>query len=167
MPATSIAGLEYDSRGVVTLDRNGAEIQEGETVREAYGEQRTGTIIHIHSSFVFLRNKTLAENSGIFVARNTNLVGVSGRGGRSTGPDLSKMNPAIAMQKPGAGRGAQMPPPNRGRDRLEGKTVTVRKGRFKGLVGFVRDADDTYARVELYTVNKPVLIEREILVPKE
>jgi transcription elongation factor SPT5 len=60
-----------------------------------------------------------------------------------------------------------MPPPQRGRDRLIGKTVTVRKGRYKGLVGIVRDSDDSTAQVELYTSNKPVLIQRDILTPKE
>ena len=90
---------------------------------------------------------------------------VSARGGRPTGPDLTKMNPAMAMQAPRGG--GAMPPPQRGRDRLIGKTVTVRKGRYKGLVGIVRDADDNNAQVELYTINKPVLIPRDILTPKE
>jgi transcription elongation factor SPT5 len=98
--------------------------------------------------------------------RTTNVVTVSARGGRPTGPDLTKMNPAMAMQVPGGN--PNMPPPRRaGRDRLIGKTVAVRKGRYKGLVGIVRNADDTSATVELYTANKPVLLPRDILVPKE
>ncbi|KAJ5187512.1 hypothetical protein N7449_010506 [Penicillium cf. viridicatum] len=106
-----------------------------------------------------------AENAGIAVVRTTNVVTVSARGGRPTGPDLTKMNPALAMQTPGGG--AAMPPPRRGRDQLIGKTVTIRKGRYKGLVGIVRDADDSSAQVELYTSNKPVHIPRDILTPKD
>lgn len=153
-------------RDAVATDRNGAEIRNGDTVREVYGEQRSGVIRHIHRSFLFIHNKAQAENAGISVVRTTNVVTVSARGGRPTGPDLSKMNPALAMQVPGGGAAA-MPPPQRGRDRLIGKTVLVRKGRYKGLIGVVRDADDSTAQVELYTSNKPVMLQRDILAPRD
>jgi transcription elongation factor SPT5 len=164
---TQVANKITPRRDAVATDRNGAEIRLGDTVKELYGEQRSGVIRHIHRSFLFLHNKAQAENAGMSVMRTTNVVTVSARGGRPAGPDLTKLNPALAMQAPGGGRGANMPPPQRGRDRLLGKTVTVRKGRYKGLVGIVRDADDNTAQVELYTSNKPVHIERDILVPKE
>ncbi|KAJ5473267.1 hypothetical protein N7475_002833 [Penicillium sp. IBT 31633x] len=157
--------LHHPRRDAVATDRNGAEIRSGDTVREVYGEQRSGVIRHIHRSFLFLHNKAQAENAGISVVRTTNVVTVSARGGRTTGPDLTKMNPALAMQNPAGG--AAMPPPRRGRDHLIGKTVTIRKGRYKGLVGIVRDADDSSAQVELYTSNKPVHIPRDILTPKD
>lgn len=162
---TQIANKITPRRDAVATDRNGAEIRSGDTVREVYGEQRSGVIRHIHRSFLFLHNKAQAENAGIAVVRTTNVVTVSARGGRPTGPDLTKMNPALAMQTPGGG--AAMPPPRRGRDQLIGKTVTIRKGRYKGLVGIVRDADDSSAQVELYTSNKPVHIPRDILTPKD
>lgn len=163
---TQISNKITPRRDAVATDRNGAEIRHGDTVREMYGEQRSGVIRHIYRSFLFLHNKAQAENAGISVVRTTNVVTVSARGGRPTGPDLTKLNPALAMQAPGGGAPA-MPPPQRGRDRLLGKTVTVRKGRYKGLVGIVRDADDTTAQVELYTSNKPVQLQREILAPKD
>lgn len=161
---TQVANKIVPRRDAVATDRNGAEIRVADSVREVYGEQRSGVIRHIHRSFLFLHNKTQAENAGISVVRTTNVVTVSARGGRSTGPDLTKMNPALAMQSAGGGA---MPPPRRGRDNLIGKTVTIRKGRHKGLVGIVRDADDSSAQVELYTSNKPVHIPRDILTPKE
>ncbi|KAJ5579859.1 uncharacterized protein N7459_005844 [Penicillium hispanicum] len=162
---TQIANKITPRRDAVATDRNGAEVRHGDTVREVYGEQRSGVIRHIYRSFLFLHNKAQAENAGISVVRTTNVVTVSARGGRPTGPDLTKMNPAMAMQTPRGG--GAMPPPQRGRDRLIGKTVSVRKGRYKGLVGIVRDADDNNAQVELYTINKPVLIQRDILTPKD
>ncbi|KAJ5352635.1 hypothetical protein N7452_001609 [Penicillium brevicompactum] len=162
---TQIANKIVPRRDAVATDRNGAEIRAADTVKEVYGEQRSGVIRHIHRSFLFLHNKAQAENAGISVVRTTNVVTVSARGGRTTGPDLTKMNPALAMQTPGGG--AAMPPPRRGRDQLIGKTVTIRKGRFKGLVGIVRDADDNSAQVELYTSNKPVHIPRDVLTPKD
>jgi transcription elongation factor SPT5 len=163
---TQIAAKITPRRDAVATDKNGAEIRLGDTVRELHGEQRSGVIRHVHRSFLFLHNKAQAENAGITVVRTTSVVTVSARGGRPAGPDLTKMNPALAMQTPGAG-GAQMPPPRRGRDRLLGKTVTIRKGRYKGLVGIVRDADDNSAQVELYTSNKPVHIPRDILTAKD
>lgn len=163
---TQISSKITPRRDAVATDRNGAEIRINDTVREVYGEQRSGVIRHIYRSFLFLHNKAQAENAGISVVRTTNVVTVSARGGRPTGPDLTKMNPALAQQVPGGG-GATMPPPRRGRDKLIGKTVSVRKGRYKGLVGIVRDADDNSAQVELYTSNKPVHLPRDILAPKE
>ncbi|KAL4922512.1 Spt5 C-terminal nonapeptide repeat binding Spt4-domain-containing protein [Aspergillus aurantiobrunneus] len=154
-------------RDAVATDRNGAEIRHGDTVREVYGEQRSGIILHIHRSFLFIHNKAQAENSGIIVVRATNIVTVSAKGGRSTGPDLSKMNPALMRN--GAPGGMMGPPPSRnfGRDRLLGKTVLVRKGPFKGLVGIVKDTTDVQARVELHSKNKLVTIPKELLVVKD
>lgn len=163
---TQIANKITPRRDAVATDRNGAEIRHGDSVREVYGEQRSGVIRHIYRSFLFLHNKAQAENAGISVVRTTNVVTVSARGGRPTGPDLTKMNPALTMQTPGGGAGMQ-PPQRGGRDKLIGKTVTVRKGRYKGLVGIVRDSDERTAQVELYTSNKPVLLAREILAPKD
>lgn len=122
--------------------------------------------MHIFRSFLFLHNKAQAENSGITVVRTTNVVTVSSKGGRSSGPDLTKMNPALRGGPGGPGGG--MPPPRRfGRDRMIDKTVMVRKGPFKGLVGIVKDATDEQARVELHSKSKLVTIPKEILVVKE
>ncbi|GMF74303.1 unnamed protein product [Aspergillus oryzae] len=152
-------------RDAVATDRNGAEIRHGDTVREVYGEQRNGVILHIHRSFLFLHNKAQAENSGITVVRTTNVVTVSAKGGRSTGPDLTKMNPALMSR--GGPSGMMGPPKSFGRDRMIGKTVMVRKGPFKGLVGIVKDAGDVQARVELHSKNKLVSIPKELLVVKD
>jgi transcription elongation factor SPT5 len=150
----------------VATDRNGAEIRHGDTVREVYGEQRSGVILHIHRSFLFIHNKAQAENAGIVVVRTTNVVTVSAKGGRPTGPDLSKMNPALMRN---GAPGGMMAPPSKtfGRDRLLGKTVLVRKGPFKGLLGIVKDTTDVQARVELHSKNKLVTIPKELLVVKD
>ncbi|PLB54610.1 transcription elongation factor spt5 [Aspergillus steynii IBT 23096] len=163
---TQVTNKITPRRDAVATDRNGAEIRHGDTVRELYGEQRNGVILHIHRSFLFLHNKAQAENSGIVVVRTTNVVTVSAKGGRSSGPDLSKMNPAL-MGKGMPGGGGMGPPKSFGRDRMIGKTVMVRKGPFKGLVGIVKDATDLQARVELHSKNKLVSIPKEILVVKD
>ncbi|PYH93532.1 transcription elongation factor SPT5 [Aspergillus ellipticus CBS 707.79] len=163
---TQVANKITPRKDAVATDRNGAEIRHGDTVREVYGEQRNGVILHIHRSFLFLHNKAQAENSGIVVVRTTNIVTVSAKGGRSNAPDLTKMNPALMRN---GMPGSMMAPPQKsfGRDRMIGKTVMVRKGPFKGLVGIVKDSTDVQARVELHSKNKLVSIPKEILVVKD
>ena len=154
-------------RNAVATDRNGSEIRTDDTVREIGGEQKQGVILHIHRSFLFLHNREQTENSGIFVVRATNVATVAAKGGRvaqngSTGPDLSRMNPA--MQRNGInGNGAMPPPKSFGRDRALGQTVTIRRGPYKGLLGIVKDTTDLEARVELHSKAKTVQVSKDIL----
>lgn len=61
-----------------------------------------------------------------------------------------------------------MPPPKTfGRDRSIGQTVTIRKGPYKGLLGIVKEASDTNARVELHTKNKTVNVPKDALAFKD
>lgn len=151
-------------KDAVATDRNGAEIRHGDTVREIYGEQRSGTIMHIHRSFLFLHNKAQSENTGVIVVRTSNVVTVSAKGGRATGPDLSRMNPAIMQRPP---QGGAMPPPRVGRDRLIGKTVGITKGSYKGLIGIARETTEDLVRVELHTKGTKVMVPRTCVVVKE
>ncbi|PGH34920.1 transcription elongation factor SPT5 [[Emmonsia] crescens] len=155
-------------RNAVSTDRNGSEIRCGDTVREVTGEQRTGAILHIHRSFLFLNNKDAGDNAGIIVTRASNVTTVATSGGRlasRSAPDFSRMNPAI--QKNGM-NGSGMPPPKSfGRDRTIGKTVTIRKGPFKGLLGIVKDTTDAQARVELHSKNKVVTVDKDMLSVKD
>ena len=158
-------------RHAVATDRNGSEIRSDDTVREIGGEGKQGVILHIYRSFLFLHNREQTENSGISVVRATNVATVAAKGGRltqggGTGPDLSKMNPA--MQRNGTnGNGAMAPPKSFGRDRALGQTVTVRKGPHKGLLGIVKDTTDTEARVELHTKSKTITVAKDTLGFKE
>lgn len=151
-------------KDAVATDRNGAEIRHGDTVREMYGEQRSGVIMHIHRSFLFLHNKSQTENTGVIVVRTTNVVTVSAKGGRATGPDLSRMNPAMMQRPP---QGSAMPPPRVGRDRLIGKTVGITKGSYKGLIGIVRETTEDLVRVELHTKGTKVMVPRTGVVVKD
>ncbi|PGH14683.1 hypothetical protein AJ79_02849 [Helicocarpus griseus UAMH5409] len=155
-------------RNAVSTDRNGSEIRTGDTVREITGEQRTGVILHIHRSFLFLNNKDSTDNAGIIVTRASNVTTVATSGGRlanRSAPDFSKMNPALTKN---GMNGSGMPPPRSfGRDRTIGKTVTIRKGPFKGLLGIVKDTTDFQARVELHSKNKVVTVDKDMLSIKD
>jgi transcription elongation factor SPT5 len=165
-PRTVIASQIVDKisrRNAVATDRNGSEIRGGDTVKEIAGNTRSGTVLHIYRSFVFLHNREMNENAGVFVCRASNLATIVAKGGRvqqSTGPDLSKMNPALLRN--GASAGNMMPPPARvgGRDKTIGQTVTVRMGEYKGLLGIIKDATDQTARVELHTKSKTITIDK-------
>jgi transcription elongation factor SPT5 len=152
--------MKVENRRAIATDRDGFEIRIGDTVKEAQGQMRQGTILHIHRSFAFLYNRELNENLGVFSARTMNLATIAAKGARlNTGPDLNKMNPA-AQRKTGS---ENMPPPQMrsgGRDRTIGQTVTVRQGPYKGLLGIVKDATDTTARVELHSNLRTVTLEK-------
>lgn len=158
-------------RNAVATDRNGSEIRTDDTVREIGGEQKQGVILHIFRSFLFLHNREQTEDSGISVVRANNVATVAAKGGRvaqggTTGPDLNKMNPAMARN--GANGNATMAPPKSfGRDRALGQTVTVRKGPYKGLLGIVKDTTDLDARVELHTKSKTISVPKDTLGFKE
>ena len=161
-------------RHAVATDRNGSEIRQDDTVREIGGESRQGVILHIHRSFLFLHNREQTENSGIFVTRATNVATVAAKGGRvanaqSNGPDLSRMNPALQRNGGANGNsgGNMMPPKSFGRDNTIGKTVTIRKGPYKGLLGIIKDTTDNEARIELHTKNKTIQVAKDVLSFKD
>ncbi|KAI9682101.1 MAG: transcription elongation factor spt5 [Caeruleum heppii] len=170
MPSQISNKLEKRRHAVAT-DRNGSEIRHDDTVREVGGESKQGTILHIYRSFVFLHNREQTENSGVFVARTTNVATVAAKGGRVVGnvngPDLTKMNPAV--QRNGVANGSMAPPVAKsyGRDRALGKTITIKKGAYKGLLGIVKDTTDTDARVELHTNSKTITVPKAILAFKD
>lgn len=121
---------------------------------------RRGEVIHIHQGYTaFLRNRDVAQNGGIFVTRCRSLEPIAPKGGiKTTAPDLTKMNPALASAQGGA------PSMTRGpRDRLVGVLVVVVKGPNKGFIGTIKDVNGDHCRVEVHTQNKIITIEKEKL----
>ncbi|EFQ31970.1 hypothetical protein CGRA01v4_13151 [Colletotrichum graminicola] len=153
----------------VAADRTGSEIRLDDVVREYGGQQRQGKIIHIHRAYVFLHNNDSNENAGVFVTKAGNVNTIAAKGGRvlSAGPNLDQMNPA--MKRNPNGSESKMAPPKSfgGRDRAIDKTVIIRKGGYKGLLGIVKDATDTHARVELHTKSKTITVPKDHLSFKD
>ena len=147
------------SRNAVAVDKNGSELRQGDTIKEAGGEGKSGNILHIYRNFLFAHDRSrMTENAGIWVARSSNVVGRSARSGAPL-TDLSKMNPAL-MQK--GMNGSPMAPPQRpgGMDKLIRKKVKITKGPYKGHRGTVRDTTPSEARIELESKNKTVNISK-------
>jgi len=119
--------------------------------------------MYIHRSFLYVINRDVAENAGVFVVRSTNVTTMAAKSGRAqaAGPDLSKMNPTMIN---GANGAAMAPPRTLGRDKMIGKTVVIKKGPYKGLLGIVKDTVGDEARIELHTKNKIMSIKKELLL---
>jgi transcription elongation factor SPT5 len=121
---------------------------------------RKGRVLHIHQSFyVFLFNREINENGGVFVSRTRSLASVVPKSMiKTAGLDLTKMNPAMAAPIGGMVGSGNM---GRGpRDRTIGLTVIIIKGPQKGYVGIIRDTNGPTARVELATNNKIISIDK-------
>jgi transcription elongation factor SPT5 len=153
-------------KDAIATDRNGSEIRYGDIVREAGGESKSGVIMHIHRAFVYVHNRTQPENAGVFVARCVNVTTVAAKGGRATAAD-AKTTSAMSMRNGSGPNGPMAPPKSFGRDRLIGKTVTIRKGPYKGVLGIVKNTTETTARVEMHSKAKVITVEKEELIVKE
>merc|ERR1712000_503907 len=140
-------------------DKNGSEIRVGDGIRESGGEGKSGMILHIHRGYVFAHNKLGIENSGIWVARCTNVITTAAKGGRITAPstDLTKMNPALQMKRPDM---SMAPPQRPGRDPIQGRLVHINKGNYKGHRAIVKDTTAGEARLELQTKNKTINLSK-------
>ncbi|KAI8235838.1 Transcription elongation factor SPT5 [Colletotrichum sp. SAR 10_99] len=152
----------------VAADRNGSEIRLDDVVREYGAQQRQGKIIHIHRAYVFLHSNNNNENAGVFVTKASNVTTIAAKGGRvlSAGPNLDQMNPAM-KRNPGGAESKMAPPKTFGRDRSINQTVIIRKGGYKGLLGIVKDATETHARVELHTKSKTITVPKDHLSFKD
>ncbi|KAG8882142.1 transcription elongation factor spt5 [Tulasnella sp. 331] len=156
--------MRRDSRRAIATDSQGYEIRISDNMKETDGEGRKGTVLHIHQSFyAFLHNRDIIENGGVFVTRARGLMSVAPKG-RSAGPDLSKLNPAIAVPAGGMVGSGNM---GKGRkDQLIGVSVQVCQGQFKSYVGIIKDINGQTARVELQTQNKVITIDKTKLKRK-
>ncbi|WWC92361.1 uncharacterized protein L201_007318 [Kwoniella dendrophila CBS 6074] len=155
-----------NKRFAVATDSQGNDMKVGDNMKETEGENRHGEVINIFRSlFVFLHNRDLTDNNGVFVARAQALISVTPKSAVS---DLGKMNPALNQQLPYGGASLMPPPPtNVNRNRLINTLVVVIKGTSKGLMGTIRDIQGDNARVELKTNNKILTIALTSLKRKD
>lgn len=135
-------------------------------------QERDGQVLHVYQSMlVWLFNRDLRENDGVFMVRARQL---RPKAPRSAVPltDLSKQNPAlqaigmpIANAKSG-GASSNLRRPT-GRDELVGKTVAITRGPYKTYRGIIKETNGPMARVELHTMSKILPIDISWLIEKE
>ncbi|KAK5126547.1 hypothetical protein LTR85_009481 [Meristemomyces frigidus] len=163
MLPSNISNKIEKRRNAVATDRDGNEMKSDDTIKEYSGEQKSGRVLHLHRNFVFAQTRERAENAGVWVSRHANVQVVAAKGGKaaSGGVDLTKMNPALKQN--GASPSPMPPPQAKGRDRLIGKSVKIRTGPNKGMIGLVKDASPDEAKVELHAKNKTLTMKKDML----
>lgn len=174
VPPSSII-MKLKNRRSFATDRDGQEIQVGDTVKELYGEGKTGVILHIHRTYLFLQDRSRLENLGVFVASINSVTTVAVKGARVDSGKNSKTNDYNSNDQRAMNRGNNRKDPSStvpirqgGRDRIIGRLVTIGKGsQYKGLKGTVRDTTDTMARVELESKAKTVTVSKGSLLFKD
>lgn len=159
---TGIASkLALTRREQVATDRNGLNINVGDTVKESGGDKKKeGVILHIYKNILFVESHELQENLGIFVTNALNVSTISTKNSmvsKTLGPDLSRMNPNLKLA-PIAAPGVKVR--TGGRDKLLYKDVVVNNGNYKGLMGKVVETDDVDARIELHTKSKKIKVNK-------
>jgi transcription elongation factor SPT5 len=161
LPSAISNKIEKRRDAAPATDHQGNEIKAEDRVKEHGGEAREGKVLHVHRGFVFAQSRESRDNAGVFVARTSNVNTVAAKGGR-VGVDLTKMNQAL--KGPNGGPPPAMPPPmQRGRDRLIGRTVKIKTGPMKAMIGIVKESQDTVVLVELHGKNKKLNMPKEKL----
>lgn len=166
--------MKRDTMRAVALDNEGSEFRVGDKMKEVEGEGREGQVLHIYQSvLVFMHNRDVADNGGVFISRARQLVPVAPKSTAfgSKGTDLSKQNPLLTAGLTGVdtsgGGGAASSMRRMGRDPLAGKTVSIVKGPYKTYRGIIKDTNGPMARVELHTMAKILTIELKALIEKD
>ena len=161
LPSAVSNKIEKRREGAPATDHQGNEIKAEDTVKEYGGEARQGKVLHVHRGYVFAQSRESRDNAGVFVARTSNVLTVAAKGGR-VGPDLTKMNQALTGKSGNAP--LPMPPPvMKGRDKLIGRTVKIKVGPMKAMIGIVKESSDAGALVELHSKNKKLTMPKEKL----
>lgn len=124
-------------------------------------------VLHVHRSNVFIYNREILENNGVFVTRARNIKvaggGTTGRPGAAPVPQSPHIHGSGDGGRGGGrgggdgGRGGGRGGRGR-RNELIGKTVRIIKGPLKGSMGRVKDATDTTAKIEMQARAKTVII---------
>ncbi|CAO1636501.1 unnamed protein product [Parajaminaea phylloscopi] len=172
--------MKRDTGRAVALDNEGSEFRAGDKMKEVEGEHREGQVLHIYQSvLVFMHNRDVADNGGVFISRARQLIPVAPKstafgnaGAGMKGADLSKQNPQLTAglanaAQLGGGGGAASSMKRMGRDPLQGKAVSIIKGPYKTYRGIIKDTNGPVARVELHTMAKILTIDLKFLVEKD
>ncbi|KAH6562967.1 hypothetical protein BASA50_006097 [Batrachochytrium salamandrivorans] len=164
-----------DSSRAVTSDSHARPVTSGDNVVVSDPSstiKRSGTVMHIFRSHVFVKSREVAENNGVIVSRNSNISVLDGKASTPSMGAMGRSNAYNPYASPTAAGGGGLGSPGRGRgrgrgrggrDEFVGKTVIICGGPYKGYLGIVKDATETHARVEMHTGNKIINVEKSKL----
>uniref|UniRef100_A0A7S1KT89 Transcription elongation factor SPT5 n=1 Tax=Percolomonas cosmopolitus TaxID=63605 RepID=A0A7S1KT89_9EUKA len=137
-------------------DMRGNYVGKNDTIKVVTGNHQglEGIVKHIFRNTLFCHSRDLLENNGMFVTSPSN-VEVKG-GVSSTGNKQSMPAPSRGLTR------------HRIRTKLQGQTVKIMKGPYKGYIGTVKGAGaNQVLRIELHSQFKVVNVEEKNTKPVE
>lgn len=142
----------------VALDIDNNQIRIGDVILPQVGDFKSqrATVKHVYRSVLFCHTKSCTTNSGIFVCRSR-LCRLAG----------GRMRNNMSMTQQGRSdtkndRRLRILHRNRAsRDPWMHKTVKVKRGSYKGMIGIVCAATDQKLNIELHARCKKIQIKRE------
>jgi transcription elongation factor SPT5 len=139
------------------------------SVVEGVHAKKTGTVKHINRSILWLHSTTYLKNSGIFVVKGKSCLLAGGQV-----KDVSAATTAAVINATYGGS-STLQVANRGggggafskhgsKDPMVGKSVTISRGSYKGMLAHVVDVTDTQYSVELHGRLKKVNIDKNYVI---
>jgi len=155
-----------DSKKSLGRDIDGNTIGRGDAIEIVDGthNKKKGNVKHIFRFFVFVHNREIQENNGIFV--------VKGKQCKLRGHSQNSMmqgtnTPGRSAQSNNFGTkpvyNGQSRPNSRRNDSLLNKTVTITRGPWKGMAGLVRSATDSKVMIQLPSGLEKITVNRDMI----
>jgi transcription elongation factor SPT5 len=142
------------------------------SVVEGIHAKKTGTVKHINRSVLWLHSTTYLKNSGIFVVKGKSCLLAGGQVKDASAATTAAVINATYGGGAGGVGGASIT--NRGgggafskhgsKDPMVGKSVTITRGSYKGMLAHVVDVTDTQFSVELHGRLKKVSIDKNFVI---
>jgi transcription elongation factor SPT5 len=142
--------------------RNELQLEDPVKVIEGPHKNKQGTLKHIYRGACFLYSRDILENSGMFVARNHQVLLVGAKK-KSTGHNFEGWGFPHGSSRSFNGHRNAISSSWRGPDPLRNAKVLVTRGTHKGIHGIVKDCTDNTARVELSSTSLMITINRQHL----
>jgi transcription elongation factor SPT5 len=153
-----------DSKKSLGRDVDGNTIGKGDAIQIVDGTHmsKKGLVKHIFRFFVFVHNREIPENNGIFVVKGKQckLRGHSQNSMMQGTNTVGRTNPTNFGTKP-VYNGNR--PSSRRNDTLLSKTVTITRGPWKGLAGIVRSATDSVVMIQLQSGLEKISVSRDMI----
>lgn len=126
---------------------------------------RSGVILAVRGLAVFVYNRNIALNEGVFVVSPRSLISLAAAHATKPQSDLAKLNPEIGQYAPLAS-GIRLQT-RRFHDPLLDTPVVVVKGIHKSRIGRITDVNGEVCRVELQSTNQTITVKKDGLLRKE
>jgi transcription elongation factor SPT5 len=139
------------------------------SVVEGTHAKKTGTVKHINRSVLWLHSTNYLKNSGVYVVKGKSCLLAGGQIKDASSATTAAVinatygglnNMAAPQTARGAGGGVAAFSKRGSKDPMVGKSVTITRGSYKGMLAHVADATDTHYSVSLHGRLRTINIEK-------